>query len=66
MPAAVGVYLWSLGGRYGGRAESGMKKSFREGIVAIDVVPRAGRYRYPVKISGPADEDICSVAYLYG
>lgn len=43
-----------------------MKKSFREGIVAIDVVPRAGRYRYPVKISGPADEDICSVAYLYG
>ena len=66
MPAAVGVYFWPLQGRYGGLAESGMKKSLRQGIVAIEGVPRAGRYRYPVKVSGLADEDICSVEVLYG
>lgn len=43
-----------------------MKKSFSQGIVAIEIVPRAGRYRYPVKVSGLADEDICSVGLLSG
>ena len=52
-----------FGGRYGGRAESGMKKSLSQGIVAIGCVPRARRNRYPVKVSGLADEDICSVGW---
>lgn len=42
-----------------------MKKSLRQGIVAIEGVPRAGRYRYLVKVSGLADEDICSVKLMY-
>lgn len=47
-----------LEGRYGGRAERGMKKVLR-GMVTIGCPPRTDRDRYPVEVSGPADEDIC-------
>ena len=49
----------TLGARYGGRAESGIKKAFRQGILTAVLVPRTERYRYPVKVSNLADEDIC-------
>ena len=44
---------------YGGRADRGMKKTLRQGILTAELVPRAGRGRYPAKVSGLADEDIC-------
>ena len=63
LPAAVVLQLVSRRGRYGGRAESGMKKTFCQGMLTDMSVPRSGRYRYLVEVSGLADEAICS---LYG
>lgn len=48
-----------LEGRYGGRADRGMKKALG-GMVAIGCGPRTGRSRYPVEVSDSADEDICT------
>jgi hypothetical protein len=56
------VVFKRLWGRYGGRAERGMKKVLC-GMVAIGCTPRTDRDRYPGEVSGPADEDIC---YLLG
>jgi hypothetical protein len=60
LPATVVGYCpqTPLKGRYGGRAERGMKKVLR-GMLTICCSPRTGRDRYPMQVSGPADEDIC-------
>ncbi len=58
MPAAVGDLWGKREGRYGGRAESGMKKALNRGILAMCFVPRSDRVRYPVKVPGLADKDI--------
>ena len=51
---------WLHEGRYGGRAERGMKKALNQGILAAGCGPRAGRVRYPGEVPGLADEEICS------
>jgi len=60
LPAAVAEYRnqtpWK--GCYGGRAERGMKEVLC-GMLAIGCSPRTGRDRYPMQVSGPADEAIC-------
>lgn len=47
----------ALKGRYGGLADKGIKEVLRREMVAMGRSPRAVRYRYPVKVSGLADED---------
>lgn len=37
-----------------------MKKALNQGILAIGLVPRSDRDRYPVKVPDLAEEDICS------
>lgn len=53
------MYMNGLEGRYGGRAESGTKKSLNQGILAIFSRARTDRYRYSIQVPGPADEAIC-------
>ena len=36
-----------------------MKENLDRVIVSVGCSPRATRFRYPVKVSGPADEEIC-------
>ena len=36
-----------------------MKKALYQGILAAVCVSRTGRFRYPMEISGLADETIC-------